>query len=272
MIGNPKLFGRVASLEILPKTGSGKEFTYPPFDIEFETNIGPMNLTTVTLYNVNEDTMNLIGAKAKGSGVQYPSAFLNAGYKDENGLVVSGEVIRPKLKQEGTNRILEFQISANAGSWSSSYIMKTYSKLPAMTVILDILDRGNIKPGRINITDNKIVNFSANTSLGDCIRRFCGLTKTQYWFQDGLLHIDSLQPQKKPSAIFLDDSSGLIGAPEKGQKTWKIKSLFRHKFKQNMIVSVKGGSLDADCRILKGKHVFSTLQSECYSELEVMPL
>ncbi|TGK21683.1 phage protein [Leptospira kmetyi] len=272
MTGNPKLFGRVAALEILPKTGSGKEFTYPPFDIEFETEIGPMNLTTVTLYNVNQDTMNLIEGKSKGGGLQYPSAFLNAGYKDENGLVVSGEVIRPKMTQDGTNRILEFQISANAGAWSSFYIMKTYSKLPAMTVILDILDRGDLKPGRINIADNKIINFSANTSLGDCIRRFCSLTKTQYWFQDGLLHIDSLQPQKKPSAIFLDDSSGLIGTPEKEQTTWKIKSLFRHKFKKNVIVSVKGGGLDADCRIVKGKHFFSTLKSECYSELEVLPL
>ncbi|TGL77337.1 phage protein [Leptospira yasudae] len=272
MIGNPKLFGRVVSLEILPRSGVGKEFTYPPFDIEFETEIGPMNLTTVKIYNVNEDTMNLVGAKSKGSGFQYPSASLSAGYKDKFGVVANGEVIRPQFKQEETNKILEFKISANAASWASSYIMKTYSNLPAMTVILDIIKQGNLKPGRITLGENKIVNFSANVSLGDCIQKFCKLTKSQYWFQDGFLYVDTLSPDKKPSRIFLDDSSGLIGVPEKGQKTWKIKSLFRHQFKKNVIVSVKGGGLNGDCRIEKGKHVFSTFQTENYSELEVMPL
>lgn len=272
MNGNPKLFGRVASLEILPKVGLGKEFRYPPFDFEFETELDKLNLTRVTIYNVNEDTLRLIGAKSTGKGFQYPTAMLSAGYKDENGLVVSGEVILPKFKQEGTERKLEFQISGNAGSWSSFYIMKTYSNLPAQTVILDILNQGNLKPGRITLGENKIVNFSANTALGDCITRFCNLTKSQYWFQDGFLHIDSLDPMKKTSSVYLDHSSGLIGVPEKGQKTWKVTSLFRHKFKKNMIITVKGGKLDSECRIVSGKHKFSTFDSSSFSELEVKPI
>ncbi|AOP33412.1 hypothetical protein A0128_05870 [Leptospira tipperaryensis] len=272
MSGNPKLFGRVVSLEILPKGGIAKEFTYPPFDIEFESELSPLNLTTVTMYNVNEDTMTLVGAKSQEAGFQYPSVFLNAGYKDENGLVASGNVIRPKLKQDGANRILEFQINANAGSWSRSYIMKTYSKLPAMSVILDILERGNVKPGKIVLGENKVISFSANRSLGDSIKKFCELTKSQYWFQDGLLHIDSLKPKQRPGVLFLDNTSGLIGIPEQGQKTWKITSLFRHKFKQNMVISIHGGNLNGDCRIVGGKHKFSTFQSENYSELEVVPL
>ncbi|PJZ53140.1 phage protein [Leptospira adleri] len=272
MNGNPKLFGRVASLEIFPKGGTAKEFTFPPFDMEFESDLGPLNLTTVTLYNVNEDTMTLVGAKAQGAGFQYPSVFLNAGYKDENGLVASGNVIRPKFKQDGTNRILEFQISANAGTWSRSYIMKTYSKLPAMSVILDVLERGNIKPGKIVLGENKMISLSANTSLGESVKKICDLTKSQYWFQDGLLHIDSFQPKQKRSSIFLDSTSGLIGLPEEGQKNWKVTSLFRHKFKQNMVISIHGGNLNGDCRIVSGKHKFSTFQSENYSELEVLPL
>ncbi|EMY78887.1 hypothetical protein LEP1GSC060_0782 [Leptospira weilii serovar Ranarum str. ICFT] len=272
MNGNPKLFGRVASLEILPKVGLGKEFRYPPFDLEFETELDKLNLTKVTLYNVNEDTVRLVGAKSKGKGFQYPTALLNAGYKDENGLVVSGEVILPKFKREGTEKKLEFQISGNAGSWSGFYIMKTYTNLPAQTVILDILNQGNIKPGRITLGENKIVNFSANTTLGDCIRRFCNLTKSEYWFQDGFLHIDSRNPSKKNSGIYLDHSSGLIGVPEKGRKTWKVTSLFRHKFKKNTVITVKGGGLDSECRIVSGKHKFSTFDSSNYSELEVLPI
>ncbi|MBM9576959.1 hypothetical protein JWG45_07310 [Leptospira sp. 201903070] len=272
MIGNSKLFGRVASLEILPKSGLSKEFKYPPFHIEFETELDKLNLTQVTLYNVNDDSMQLIGAKSKGKGFQYPTAFLSAGYKDENGLVVSGEVIDPKFKQDGTNKKLEFKISGNVGSWSGFYIMKTYSNLPAQTVILDILKQGNIKAGKITLGENKTISFSANTSLGDCISRFCNLTKSQFWFQDGFFHLDKRDPAKKNSVIFLDYSSGLIGVPEKGQNTWKVTSLFRHKFKKNLVVTVKGGGLDSDCRIVAGKHKFSTFDSSCYSELEVLPI
>ncbi|EMO53166.1 phage protein [Leptospira noguchii] len=272
MIGNPKLFGRTVSLEILPATGVAKEFCYPPFNFEFETELDGLNLTQVTMYNVNEETLRLVSARMKEKKFQYPSALLNAGYKDENGLVVSGEIIHPKWKQEGTNKKLEFQISGSAGAWTRTYIMKTYTNLPARNVIIDILNQGNLKPGRIQLGINKIVNFSANTELGDCIRRFCNLTKSQYWFQDGQIHFDSLDPSKKNSVIFLDHSSGLIGVPEKGQNTWKLTSLFRHKFKKNMIVSVKGGGLDSECRIVGGKHKFSTLNTDCFSELEVKPV
>ncbi|WP_061254191.1 phage protein [Leptospira interrogans] len=272
MIGNPKLFGRVVSLEILPKTGLGKEFTYPPFDLEFESDLEKLNITKVLIYNANDDTIEMVGAKTKGQGFLYPTAMLSAGYKDENGLVVSGEVILPKMRQEGPNKILEFTISANAGSWNSFYIMKTYSKLPAQTVILDILTQGNIKPGSITLGEDKVINFSATKSLGECIKSFCELTHSQYWMQDGLLHISPLDPPSKPSTIFLDNSSGLIGVPEKGQKTWKVTSLFRHKFKLNQVIAVKGGSLDGECRIVKGKHRFSTFQTTNYTELEVLPL
>ncbi|TGK19777.1 phage protein [Leptospira stimsonii] len=272
MTPNPKLFGRVVSLEILPKSGNAKKFTYPSFDMEFESELNSLNSTTVTIYNVNEETMALIGAKTQGSGFQYPSVFLNAGYKDENGLVASGNVILPKFKQDGTNKILEFQINANAGIWSRTYIMKTYSKLPATSVILDILERGNMKPGKIALGEDRIINFSANDSLGECINQFCSLTKSQYWIQDGLLHIDSKQPKQKQSVLFLDSTSGLIGIPEQEEKKWKVTSLFRHKFKKNMIISIHGGKLKGECRIIGGKHKFSTFQSENYSELEVTPL
>lgn len=172
--------------------------------------------------------------------------------------MVSGEIIYPKWKQEGIDKKLEFQISGSTGAWTRAYIMKTYTNLSARSVIMDILNQGNLKPGRIQLGVNKIVNFSANTELGDCIRRFCNLTKSQYWFQDGQIHFDSLDP-----------SSGLIGVPEKSQNTWKVTSLFRHRFKKNMIISVKGGGLDSECRIVRGKHKFSTLATDCFSELEV---
>ncbi|EQA69603.1 hypothetical protein LEP1GSC059_3183 [Leptospira noguchii serovar Panama str. CZ214] len=38
------------------------------------------------------------------------------------------------------------------------------------------------------------------------------------------------------------------------------------------MIAVKGGSLDGECRIVKGKHRFSTFQPTNYTELEVLPL
>ncbi|PKA03770.1 hypothetical protein CH375_15045, partial [Leptospira ellisii] len=175
-------------------------------------------------------------------------------------------------KQDGADRKLEFRISGSVGAWTKAYIMKTYVDLPARTVIADILNQANLKAGRIRLGVNKTINFSANTELGDCIRRFCNLTKSQYWFQDGLIHFDASDPAPKRGSIFLDYTSGLIGVPEKGQKTWKVTSLFRHKFKKNAVVSVKGGGLDSECRIVGGTHKFSTFGDVCYSELEVKPL
>lgn len=65
MIGNPKLFGRTVSLEILPTTGAAKEFCYPPFNFEFETELDGLNLTQVTMYNANEETLRLVSAQMK---------------------------------------------------------------------------------------------------------------------------------------------------------------------------------------------------------------
>lgn len=65
MIGNPKLFGRTVSLEILPATGAAKEFSYPPFNFEFEAELDGLNITQVTMYNVNEETLSLVSAQIK---------------------------------------------------------------------------------------------------------------------------------------------------------------------------------------------------------------
>lgn len=65
MIGNPKLFGRTVFLEILPTTGTAKEFCYPPFNFEFETELDGLNLTQVTMYNVNEETLRLVSSQMK---------------------------------------------------------------------------------------------------------------------------------------------------------------------------------------------------------------
>jgi len=254
-----QLFSRVAEVAITPTLGGiAKTFSYPPFRIDFETEFDQFNSTKLRLYNPNQDTINSIESKTIGGVKRYPDIFVTAGYRDLSGICCSGKIYKYKVSNQSTDRILELECTEQAGVWSNTSIYKSYSKMTAETIIQQILASTDIKVGKIELSKNPTIRFTA-TSLQKSITDLCKLTESQFFFRDGEIYIQPLESTPVPSQILLDYTSGLIGKPEKiGDKKWKIQSLFRPEYRRNLVLYVKGGDLDSQIKIVKGKNKFSS--------------
>ena len=99
-----KLFSKVCTL-----TMSGRQYTYPPFDIEFDQKIaaGVPAITEVKLYNPNEDTITAI-SKINNAGIG-PAVVIDAGFEEIHGVCVNGYVTTFNVKKDHVDKVLNFQ-------------------------------------------------------------------------------------------------------------------------------------------------------------------
>lgn len=265
---NKKLFKRIASIDLIPVSGLAKTFIYPPFRIDFETDFDRFASTKIRLYNPNKNTIEACDPVKVGSSFQYADLVLTAGYEDLSGIVCGGKIFQSKVTNSGTDKILELSISEKAGVWSETNILKSYKKTPANVILADICESSNIQIGKISLGENKLLSYGA-TSLRKAIDDICNNTGSEFYFDEGKIYIVSKTSSAQPSQIYVDYTSGLIGRPEKlEKKRWKVRSLFRHEFRFNQVIKVKGGDLDSQIKIIKGKSKFSTHSNEAYSDIE----
>ncbi len=263
-----KLFGRVASIDLRPTRGLAKTFVYPPFRIDFETDFDRFASTKIRLYNPNKETIESVAPSKIANGYSYTDLVLTAGYMDTNGIVCGGKIYQNKLVNSGTDKILELSVSEKAGIWSESNILKSYKQMQVSAILADICSTANFQIGKITPGEDKLMSYGA-TSLRKSIDDLCNLTKSEYYFDDGKIYIIAKDGSLAPSQIYIDYTSGLIGRPEKlDKKRWKIRSLFRHEFRFNQLIFVKGGDLNSQIKILKGKNKFSTHSNEAYADIE----
>ena len=253
-----RLYKRTAELEIKPVSGASKTFSSPPFRIDFETEFDRFSSTKIKLYNPNQDTIDSVASQKIAGELQYAKLFLTAGYEDSAGVVVAGSIYKYSNKKQGADRILELQSTEQASSWSESVFRKNYKDFPAQLIILDILEKSDILIGKIELKNNILLNYTSST-LKKSVDDICRMTESEFYFKENRIYIQPVGYSPIPSQILLDYSSGLIDRPEKIEnKKWKIKSLFRHEFRLNQVLYVKGGDLDSQIKIIKGKSRFSS--------------
>lgn len=263
-----KLFKRIASIDLIPVSGLAKTFNYPPFRIDFETEYDQFASTKIRLYNPNKNTIEACDPVKVGSVFQYADMILSAGYEDLSGVVCGGKIFQSKVANSGTDKILELSVSEKAGIWSETNILKSYKSTPANVILADICESSNIQIGKISLGETKLLSYAA-TSLRKAIVDICNNTESEFYFNEGKIYIVGRSSSSPSSQIYLDYTSGLIGRPEKlEKKRWKIRSLFRHEFRFNQVIKVKGGELDSQVKIIKGKSKFSTHTNEAYSDIE----
>ncbi|PJZ49217.1 phage protein [Leptospira saintgironsiae] len=261
-----KLFNRVAKVNI-----GGREFSYPPFSIEFtqEQKIGNLQSATLKLYNPAPETVRVFEAKKKGGGKIFPKVTVSAGYKEDSGTVVLGEAINYSVSQSGLDRVLEVQISDSTTKWSTAIVNKSYKKSSASSIIKDACKTVGIDPGEIELGEDKTYESMTIRGFNESIRKIALDTKSEFYFRNGLL---TLQPKtsKKKKVTLLNSSSGLLDKPEKTAKGYKIKTLFLYALSVGMIVKIESKEVNITAKIVKGVKNFSTF-GDAGCEFEVIP-
>jgi len=262
-----RLYNRVAQLNV-----NGREFNYPPFSIEFEQNVavGSLSSATVKLYNPAPDTIKAAEGIKEGRSFTYPYLTVDAGYSDNFGTCIIGEISDYKVSQSGADKILEMKVSDKTKDWANALINKTWKNTRANVIIRSMLATIDIDIGDINLGDNKLYTNLSVMYLRDGLKKIMKDTLSEYNFNSGVIEINPKTPTLK-KVIQLTYTSGLIGKPEKTQSGLKFKTLFMYQLNSGSIVNIVTNTINKNFKIKKGVKKFSTF-GDSYCEWEAVEI
>ena len=137
---------RQASIQIGSKRYSMDEL-YFEFDVPFEDS-DTLQTATFKLYNLSESTRKAIRRD--------DVVILNAGYRDDVGVLFVGRLSSCKHEHASTNWITTITATAAMEAWLSKKVYKTYSAgSTAQDIVSDLLNIFGIEIGELSLKVNK---------------------------------------------------------------------------------------------------------------------
>lgn len=249
-----------------------RRLTNPPFTIEFEAEFatsGKPNLATVRMFNPSKETIEAAAIKSTSAGKVYPKIRVSAGYDDDMGQFIIGEVYSYTVDPKRPDVVLEMKVSDATSKWTQGFISKTYAEGAfASFIIKDVLNTAGLETDSIDLgNDFEYENgLTLNESVASALSRLAKDTDSQFFLRSGRL---LFQKQDKPGTLTLvklASNSGLINAPKKTDKGWKFDSLINYRIGAGTIVFVESPTANGTFRIFKGKHSF--LETEATTSFE----
>lgn len=248
------LFKKKAKIDI-----NGKTFESPPFSIEVEVKqyLGQFTTGVVRLYNPSDDTIARSERRYEGGKVIYPTCKAYAGYEDNFGICLSGNIKKFSVLRKGKDRVLELTVG-DGDKWLNKIINKTYQNMKASDIIADMASG---KATRINLGVDPVIKKLYVKTIYDAIENYLKkVTHSWYAFRNGVL---TMEPKEKftDKEYLLDYKNGLIGIPEKinikrGSSSYvgyRIETLFIYGINLFDIVRVKVDSIDPNKKPLNFK-------------------
>lgn len=252
-----EFFNRVAALNI-----DGKIFRYDltlgeRFQIEFNTEFDIAKLSnsaTIKIYNVSDETIELARPKNNGKQKEFKLVTLEAGYKDNYGIVLAGEIYDSKVTKNGVDKILELKCGGNLSKFGNFPINKTYNNKNTSYVVKDILKMAGFDSGGI-IPETEILYTSiVIKDLREGLKRLAKDSSSELYISNNAIYFK--KPEASNEVVQLDFTSGLLQEPEKTDLGYNVKSLFNYRILQGNKVIVKANK-DYTLKVNRGKHNFS---------------
>lgn len=184
------LFRRVTKVSIGNMKFDGDDLEIR-FNVPFDDDSKP-NVSTLQIYNLTDNTINKI---TKGSNVS-----LNAGYKDDHGLIVEGKITSVVTKYEGVDKIttIKFKegkdysgtkVDENTADAPKKYFVKKRVKLKKPITTKTVAANGRkytktTKYKTIKVAkwrkQTMIITFGKGTKASTIIKRLAGILGIQF--------------------------------------------------------------------------------------------
>lgn len=251
------------------------------FSIEFDVLFDKTNLTTISLYNVLNSTVDMCAPKTgkKKSDTIHSRAELFVGYGNDLSLVAKGDILQHKVSARGPDRILEFKISDLLNQLYSFSVIETFQKTLVSSILTQLFAKYNITYFALRFSEDALIDkitFSGE-SLGYVIDRLSKQVKARRYFQLGKLIIEDnnwTTRHKSKEIVLLDRTSGLIGNPQKTKSGWKVKCLLNplitkgEKVHLSFHNNTTNSKIDSEFLVLKGQHKGGSRTVDYFTEFE----
>lgn len=249
-----KLFGRV--IEIL--SGNVKMNNTDldiKFEIPFDDDLDP-NLSEVGVYNLSENTRNQLK--------QGQPFNINAGYKDDKGLILRGRIINTFSERDGTDRLTKIKVIDSVPYNAPKTLQRTYKEnIKADALLKDLAQAIGLKVAVIKLPKNKVYEkgYSIDGSVIKEMQNIATECEASCYISRGQAYIRSLK-EGDDHNFKLNKKTGLIGSPQYFEeekngvitKGYKITSLLQYRMNTGSIIHLEAEGVKAKLRVRKGKH------------------
>ncbi|WP_080624481.1 phage protein [Leptospira santarosai] len=281
-----KQFLRNIEVKIESPDGKMKIFSHNPkeaiqFSIEFDVEFSKSNLTTISLYNVLNSTIEMCAPRTgkNKSDTQAAHAELSVGYGDDLSVIAKGEILQHIVKTNGPNRILEFKVSDLVNKLFSFSVTMTFERALVSSILNQLFAKYGISYFALRFSEDVIldkISFSGE-SLDSVINQLAKRVKAHKYFKLGKLIIEDeawSKNNKSSNIVLLDRTSGLIGTPQKTKTGWKVKSLLNPLINKGETIHLRfqdnttNSKIDSPFVVLKGQHKGGSMISDYFTEFE----
>ncbi|WP_196229216.1 phage protein [Leptospira noguchii] len=279
-------FLRNIEVKIESWDGKTKIFSHNPkeaiqFAIEFDVEFDKSNLTTISLYNVLNSTVEMCAPKTgkNKSDTELSRAELSVGYGDDLSVIAKGEILQHNVKTNGPNRILEFKISDLVNKLFSFAVTMTFERALVSSILNQLFAKYGISYFALRFSEDVIldkISFSGE-SLDSVINQLAKRVKAHKYFKLGRLIVEDdnwTKEHKSTNVVLLDRTSGLIGTPSKTKSGWKVKSLLNPLIHKGETVHLRfqdnttNSKIDSPFIVVKGHHKGGSMTPDYFTEFE----
>ncbi len=233
------------------------------FRVEFDATDEDPALGTVEIYNLSRDRANGI---SKGQ-----SLVLNAGYQEDIGTLLAGQIVDVASYKDGTERITEIEVVDATQDWLDKPVVKTYAPGTTSSQILqDLLNLSGLEVGRIDLPNDLV--YVNGRSVSSTIARAC----RQMALDGGAdLYINNGSAFVVPRdfsqdvGVMLDKDSGLVSVErvDRDDAEWLVESLLNFRIRAGAQVLVRSPEVSGVFRVVRGTHLAT--DQEFLTQLEV---
>ncbi len=242
-----------------------------PLGLTFQSffNINGGYETTANIYNPSEETIANVAP-----GTSLKSITIEAGYENDYGVCIIGEIYNYSVQNNGAETILSLKIGDSTTKWANKLINNTWRKnAKASEMVQDIanalgLDTGKIQVGQ-DITYSRETSFT--THARKALKQMALETNSHFFVRNGRLYFQPKNDQGVQTGVQLSASSGLLNKPEKinieNTESWKIKSLFNYKIGAAENIQVQSSTFSGTAKVIRGQHFYGI--KEGFTQIEV---
>ncbi len=277
-IFSDKLYLRRVSVTLVNQSG-GHDFEGLRIKFEVEkTNESQPNRARISIYNLSEKSRSMF--EDGGSRV-----ILTAGYKDNFGVIFSGNIVKAKHKKkkglqkgavttkyEGVDIITEIEAGDGDNKYRNSRLHRGF---PAGTPIKDVLQELSgafDMPANIDEEAIPSLQYANGYSVdGPCryaLDEICKTNGLEWSIQNEVLQIISKNKTTKIGAIVLNPTSGLIGSPTKMSKGVEFVSLLQPALSPGCAVKLESKFIEGTFKVRKVTHDGDSHEGDFVSKCE----
>ncbi len=261
-----KLWDRQARLIIGNKMYKSDDIDIE-FNVPFSTEKEP-DMSEISIFNLSPESISAI---KKGTTV-----VLMAGYKDDIGMLCSGQVGKFSTTIENVDKKTTIKVASAIIPWQQEKIHKTYAEnTTSRDIMTDLISIFGVSIGEMTLVKNVTYAKGRTVSgrLQDVIKSIARETESKFYIDKDRAYV---RPYDKgtQTGFLLSSETGLLGSPEKmeisegdkkSKQGWKVKCLLNHNIAVDSIITLESKTISGIFRVVKGAHT-----SEWITEMEVI--